>query len=339
MIVLQGFPPNRTTTNPYLVMLAETLRAQPDVEVQNFTWKTALTGTFDVYHVHWPENLGSGSSPLKSLARQLLTLAFLARLKAKRIPIVRTVHNLERPSGLGRLQHRILDIFDNQTAVRIRLNRHTPCPPGSAVRLIPHGHYIDWFGRFPEPQTVPGRIAFTGLVRRYKGVESLITAFRALRGPGLSLHVAGNPSSESISGEIRRLCGDDQRIHLSLAFQSEEDFAREIREAQLVVLPYKLMHNSGGTLAALSLQRPVLIPDNEINRELAREVGPGWVHLFSGELTAGDLQRAVDAVEQNPPAQAPDLSSRGWEHTGRAHVRAYEQALHRIGASIPGVPA
>lgn len=233
------------------------------------------------------QNLGSGSSPLKSLARQLLTLAFLARLKAKRIPIVRTVHNLERPSGLGRLQHRILDIFENQTAVRIRLNRHTPCPPGSAVRLIPHGHYIDWFSRFPAPQTVPGRIAFTGLVRRYKGVESLITAFRALRGPGLSLHVAGNPSSESISGEIRRLCGDDQRIHLSLEFQSEEDFAREIREAQLVVLPYKLMHNSGGTLAALSLQRPVLLPDNEINRELAREVGPGWVHLFSGELTAG----------------------------------------------------
>lgn len=339
MIVLQGFPPNRATTNPYLVMLADTLRAKPDIQIVNFTWRTAFTRRFDVYHTHWPENLGKGSTPLKSLGRQLLTLGFLCRLKMQRIPIVRTMHNLERPEGLSALHSRILDLIDAQTAMRIRLNQHTPCPAGSAVSLIPHGHYVDWFNKFSRPDAIPGRLTFAGLVRRYKGVEVLIGAFGDLQDASLSLCIAGNPTSASIAEEVRRLADGDQRIELDLKFQSEQEFAQRISESELVILPYHLMHNSGGTLAALSLNRPVLIPDNQINRELSAEVGSGWVYLFDGALDPADIANTLESLRSHPPAGVPDLSGRSWDYSGESHVRAYEQALRLLGAPRPGVSA
>ena len=41
-----------------------------------------------------------------------------------------------------------------------------------------------------------------------------------------------------------------------------------------MVLPYRQMHNSGAVLAALSLDRPVLVPATD-QRGLGAEVGPG----------------------------------------------------------------
>lgn len=328
MIVLQGFPPNRSTTNPYLIMLAESLRALPQVEVLNFTWKTAFTGKFDVYHTHWPENLGTGSNKIKSVARQLLTLAFLLRLRITRVPIVRTVHNLERPTGLSWTQRRLLDLIDAQTSVRVRLNAHTPIPPHAAVQLIPHGHYLQWFSKYSLPETIPGRLAFAGLVRRYKGIETLLSAFVDLADSQLTLSISGRPTSRDLEEEIRYAAGRDARVRLFLEFQSEEDFARRIAESELVILPYHLMHNSGGTFAALSLNRPVLIPDNQINRELSEEVGLGWIHLFQGELTDTHISTALSAIRNNPPASPPDLSARSWDAAGERHQTAY---LHGLG--------
>ncbi len=72
-----------------------------------------------------------------------------------------------------------------------------------------------------------------------------------------------------------------------------------------MVLPYREMHNSGAALTALSLNRPVLVPDNEVNRELAEEVGPGWVFRYDGELTGRHLLDALAAHRARPPARVP----------------------------------
>ena len=105
--------------------------------------------------------------------------------------------------------------------------------------------------------------------------------------------------------------------------------------AELVVLPYRHMHNSGSVLAALSLGRPVLVPDNEVNRRLADEVGPGWVHLYQDEIDSGDLVAAFASMRRTPLTGGPDLSRRTWEATGVEHVRAFRRALSRDAGSRP----
>src|SRR3712207_2143920 len=128
-----------------------------------------------------------------------------------------------------------------------------------------------------------------------------------------------------LGAELAAAAAADPRVSVSLGFLADDDLVAEVTAAELVVLPYREMHNSGGTLAALSLDRPVLVPDNPVNEQLAAEVGPGWVHRYAGELTAGHLVDAVTALRAAPPAAPPDLSGRDWDRVGEAHAAAYRQ--------------
>ena len=163
------------------------------------------------------------------------------------------------------------------------INTTTEARPGLPVERIPTV-IIRLVREFVVPDSVRGRITYFGTVRRYKGVESLVQAFRGIGRPSLSLHISGRLSSPDLEVGIRSLAGDDRRISMSFSFLSDEALVQEVGEAELVVLPYPKMHNSGATLAALSLGRPVLVPANAVNQRLGEEVGPGWVHLYDGDL-------------------------------------------------------
>jgi beta-1,4-mannosyltransferase len=331
LTVLQSFPNPRPTTNPYLVMLQQSLRSLPDVEVKNFSWRTALLGKYDVFHVHWPEILVDGRSPLKKIVRQALTLGLLLRLLIFRTPLVRTVHNVEMPQGISRRERLLLRLVDKATTLRIRLNNTTPIPAGEPFRTIPHGHYRDWFAPITPQNQVPGQIGYIGLIRRYKGVEELVRAFRGTSrmADDISLRLAGNPTSEALAESIRSAAHGDSRIHLDLRFISDEDLVGVITSSELVVLPYRFMHNSAGVLTSLSLGRPVLVPDNEVNRKLAEEVGPGWVFLFEGPLTSEHLTRTLEGLRTAGPRTDPNLNGREWGTAGLDHVVAYRQAMRR----------
>jgi beta-1,4-mannosyltransferase len=328
LVVLQSFPTPRETTNPYLVLLAASITEQPDVVLRTFSWRRALLSRYDVFHVHWPEILVSGHSPLKKAVRQVLFVLFLLRLRLTRTPLVRTLHNLHLPEGISRREVVLLRLAERWTTLWIRLNATTPAPAGARSVTIVHGHYRDWFARHPEPAPRPGHLAFVGLVRRYKGVTGLTEAFAqtAAAEPDWTLRIAGRPSTEELAAELHTAAAADPRVSLSLQFLSDAELVHEIGAAELVVLPYREMHNSGGALAALSLDRPVLVPDNEVNKLLAEEVGPGWVFRYAGELTGADLRAAVAARRAGTAADRPDLSAREWPAAGRAHVDAYRTA-------------
>ncbi|MBJ7454342.1 MAG: glycosyltransferase [Blastococcus sp.] len=331
LVVLQSFPRPRRTTNPYLVMLRDGLEALPGVEVLTFSWRRALRGGYDVFHVHWPEILVNGHSPLKKLVRQVLFVLLVLRLRLTRTPLVRTVHNLHLPEGISRRETWLLRWAERRTSLRIRINEATEVGDGAPVATIVHGHYRDWYGVHPRSERQPGRLTFFGLVRRYKGVDLLVDAFEGTRDTeGLTLRIAGNPSSDELAGVLRAAAEQDGRISLALEYLSDPDLVTEVSAAELVVLPYREMHNSGGALTALSLDTPVLVPDNEANRGLSDEVGPGWVHRYSGALTAEHLTGALEALRAAPPAAAPDLGRRDWSRVGEAHVAAYREALAAV---------
>lgn len=329
LTVLQSFPEPRATTNPYLVLLARSLGSLPATTVLNFSWRRALLAKYDVFHVHWPEILVDGKSPFKKTIRQALAVVLVARLRITKTPIVRTVHNVELPHGISRREVFLLRMIDRQTTMRIRLNDETLIPKNSPHTTIPHGDYRSWFSRYPGAAVVAGQLAYVGLIRRYKGVDRLVRVFRGTEKlmEGLSLYLAGNPSTKELAASITDLAGSDLRITLKLAFLSDEELVGIVTSSELVVLPYRFMHNSGGTLMALSLGRPVLVPDNGVNRKLREEVGPGWVFTYEGDLTATQLVETVLEVRRDQHRAAPDFSRRNWEDAARAHEQAYRLAL------------
>lgn len=328
--VLESFPEPKATTNPYIVQLAAALRETPGVRLSTFSVRTALFGRYDVFHVHWPDNLIGGHKVLGRIARRLTSALFFARLQLTRTPVVRTWHNLERPAGLGRIDTVLLDWLDALTTLRIRLNDSTD-PGAHRVVTIPHGHYRDWYAPFARSPRQPGHLAYAGLVRAYKGVDELITAFTATTAPGLTLAVTGKPGGPEQAAQVRSLAGDDPRVTFDLRYVDEAELVTALTRAELVALPYRHLHNSGTVLAALSLNRPVLVPNGEVTRRLAAEVGEEWVIRFDGGLTPAVLEAAAGRAATISESAAPDLSRRGWADAGAAHSEAFAEALRLRG--------
>ncbi|WP_454851895.1 glycosyltransferase [Promicromonospora soli] len=317
----------RSTTNPYITMLTAALRRNPGIEVVTYSPRAALLGRYDVVHLHWPETIVGlgGRRRMGRLVRGLLAGLFLTRLALTRTPVVRTVHNVELPADADPVQLVLLRWFDRLTTHRIVLNDRTECP--GPVTTIPHGHYRDWYGG-PRSTVITGRLQYVGLVRRYKGVEALVEAFRSVADGSLTLGIAGAASTPDLAATITALADGDPRVTLRFDFLSDDELVATITAAELVVLPYRFMHNSGTVLAALSLDRPVLVPDTPVNADLAAEVGPGWIHTFTGDLTSEALVAALSAARE-PRAASPDLRAREWASAGEAHLAVYRAAIHR----------
>ena len=333
IVVLQSTPSPDDTTNPYLVQL---FRAFPrSVETRYYSLRTALFARYDLFHVHWPEYLLRHPSRPRALFKRLGMCALLLRLWATGTPVVRTLHNLQPHEDGGWMERLLLRGLDRLTTRRIRINAAGDDDREAADTIL-HGHYRDWFAARRVPATVPGRVLYFGLIRPYKGVESLLDAFRALPGSALdgiapTLRVVGNPATEAMRATVQSACDADPRIGALLRYVDDDVLAREIGEAQLVVLPYRQMLNSGALLLALSLSRPVLVPWSEANARLADEVGPGWVRLYRDALDADTLADALHALQAAPPQGVPDLSRRDWPALGRQHHATYASALRAAG--------
>ncbi|THG30802.1 glycosyltransferase [Naasia lichenicola] len=321
--VLQSFPGRGPQTNPYLLQLTDSLGS--DVEVMYFSWRTALLGSYDVLHLHWPERLARGSSTAKTFVRRLALMALIARISRRKTPVVRTMHNLATHEAGDRWERALLRAMDARTTAWIRLNPFTPTPSEVSTVTIRHGHYRDWYPQPSSSDVIPGRILFFGLIRPYKGVEDLIGAFAALDDPSASLRLAGKPKSAELAGSIAAASLGDHRVSSVLRHLADDELSQEIGASQLVVLPYRAVHNSGAAILALSLGRPVLMPSGETTEWLSEEMGPGWVRTFAGPLTPEILREALAAAAEL--AGHPDLSRLEWRGIGEAHVRAYRAAI------------
>lgn len=325
--VLESFPEPRATTNPYITQLHRALLAEPSIRVTTFSWRAALLSRYDIFHTHWPEILVDGHSAVKKIVRQGLFVGLLLRLRLQSIPVVRTMHNLDLPSGLSRWQRWLLGALDRRVVHRIVLNETTQA--STAPRsVILHGDYRDWFADQPSLPTVPGRVTFVGLIRRYKNVTALIAAFRTLPdGLATSLRVCGRPSSEHLLSDLQAAAGSDPRVTIVAEFLDDAGLAKEIHEAEIVVLPYREMHNSGTALLALSLGRPVLVPRNVTTLALADEVGADWVQTYDGDFDAAALATALLAIRAADLAgRVPNLAARSWSTAAEQHLIAFRTA-------------
>lgn len=327
--VLQSVRPPTATTNPYVVQLVDACRAHTDVDY--FGWWRGILGRYDVLHVHWPEVMLRRDGRAARLAAQLRFAALMLRVTVTGTPVVRTLHNVAAHEAGSWWEGLLLTWCERRTRYWILLNPGTPLPRPAPGRVIPHGHYRDWYpvtGTAP----VPGRLLHFGLIRPYKGLDVLLQAFRELPDPTASLRIVGRPSTLRLRALVEDSCAQDPRITALLDYVDDATLAGELERAQLVVLPYRELHNSGALLLALSLDRPALVPDGPTTRAMAAEVGPGWVVTFDGELGAPALVDAL-AMTSRRPCGRPALSGRDWPAVAEAHLEVYRAV--RRGGGMP----
>jgi glycosyltransferase involved in cell wall biosynthesis len=183
-------------------------------------------------------------------------------------------------------------------------------------------------------------ILFFGRIRRYKGLEYLIDAFRRLPrvGQDYRLVIAGqadmaDPYWASVFDQIRK----DERtggVLLNLEFIPDREVESYFKAADVLVLPYRNIYQSGILFLALSFGLPVLASDVGSLKDDIVEGRNGCV--FKPEDSAdlantieryfkSDLYAQLDQRRHEIRNEAARRHS--WEAAARTTMNAYAQLL------------
>ncbi|HUN60357.1 MAG TPA: glycosyltransferase family 4 protein [Candidatus Sulfotelmatobacter sp.] len=142
-------------------------------------------------------------------------------------------------------------------------------------------------------------ILFLGRIKPYKGIEYLLAAFQQLlkKDASYRLIIAGEPhkGSEEYLGEIQRMVEhdfDQGQVLLKVQFIPDEQMELYLKAADVLVLPYKDIFQSGILFLAYSFGLPVVATDVGSFKEEIVEGETGFI-CKPGDAT--DMARALES--------------------------------------------
>ncbi|MEV4687290.1 hypothetical protein [Microbacterium sp. LWH3-1.2] len=325
-LVMMSFTPPTAASNPYVHLLVASLN-DAGVKVEFFSWRRLLRGSVRLLHVHWPETMLQRRTRIGRVVSRVLFLLLLVRVKLRWTAVVRTVHNRAPHEGAAGMDAWLLRQLDVVTTLWINLNPDVFAPNGRPAVVIPHGELGSWYEKHElGTGTVPPvDLLYFGLVRPYKGVDRLASIVAEQE--AFSLRIAGRPLDEDLRLVLESVSAASKNIQLDLRHIPDDELIAYIRASRLIVLPYTKFENSGSANLALDLGTPVLVRESPSSRELQQLFGTGLVHLFSGDLSAGDLAAALQIRSDALPGSRPIVPHREWNNQAALHKAAYGDAL------------
>jgi glycosyltransferase involved in cell wall biosynthesis len=134
--------------------------------------------------------------------------------------------------------------------------------PQEKLRVIPHGAF-DYLTRQDHAAPLPAdletdaRVILTfGLIRPYKGTDTLVEAFQEIE--GAELWIVGAPRMPM--DDLRELADRAKgRVRFVDRFVTDPEIPAFMRRADLVVLPYRNIEQSGVLYTALAFGRPLVL--------------------------------------------------------------------------------
>jgi glycosyltransferase involved in cell wall biosynthesis len=201
---------------------------------------------------------------------QWLTMPALdALLLPSKRPRVMTAHYVLPPLPSRRQLASARRVFGRMDAViahsehgATRLREEVGLDPGR-VHVIPHGSF-DYLTRLLKEEPLPAElegaegpvILFFGLLRPYKGLDTLLRAFRDVE--GAELWVVGNPRMDV--EPLRRLAAEAPgRVRFLTRFVEDAEIPAIFRRADVVVLPYRDVEHSGVLYTGLAFAKPMVL--------------------------------------------------------------------------------
>jgi glycosyltransferase involved in cell wall biosynthesis len=208
------------------------------------------------------------------------------------------------------------------------------------VRVIHHGAF-DYLTRLPEEKPLPGElqgaegpvILFFGLLRPYKGLDTLLAAFRRVE--GAELWIVGNPRMDV--GPLRDLAREAPgRVRFLTRFVDDAEIPAIFRRADLVVLPYRDAEQSGVLYTGLAFGKPLVLSAVGGFPEVAAQ---GAARLVPAEDVAALAASLRDLVANETAradlAAAAERAAAGaysWDEAARQTLALYRDLLERAPA-------
>lgn len=360
ILMIPSYAKSVEETNPYQGLLSQGLESE-GVKVKHWSYcqgklpicKAAIAKNrfVDIVHIHWIYLFLEGENKLLFMISCIKFLAdvFITRLAG--LKIVWTVHNsISHDSKFPSLELWTRQQFVKLVDRVICLNKMTletiakeyRFNPAKAV-VIPHGHYRDVYHPSVEltearkelglPES--GRLYLNlGLLRPYKGIENLLQVWRENQDifAGDILLIAGKPSDESYAEKLQQLAEGIEGIFIYPQFVENSKLHLYFSAANVVVLPFKKILNSGSFILAMSFGKPVIAPRLGGLLEVA---GDADELLYDSEDEVG-LQKAMQKSSEIDLEQLSKLVEKAcdrldWNLIAQQTLGVYNLAIRREG--------
>ena len=304
--------------------------AAPDVTVREHFYRHALPGPrrFTRFAQHVPDMLRyrRAARAADVVHFQWLSVQALdVHLLPNRHPRILTAHDVlprePKPSQLAGqrgLYERMDAIVVHSEHGATRLRDELGLDPAK-VHVIPHGILDNLAAVQPVPLFAKTRpvVLVLGLIRPYKGLDVLLDAWRQAR-PDAELWVVGMPRMDTSF-----IHGPDVRT--ALRFVSGAELAGAFEAADLVVLPYREIDQSGVLFTALAFGKPLLLSSVGGFPEIegAKLVPPGDALALAQALSTlladpAELERMAAA------SRALAAGPYGWDGIAQRTLALYE---------------
>jgi glycosyltransferase involved in cell wall biosynthesis len=207
------------------------------------------------------------------------------------------------------------------------------------VRVIHHGAF-DYLTRLPREAPLPPElegaegpvILFFGLLRPYKGIDTLLEAFRRIE--GAELWIAGNPRMDV--EPLRRLAAEAPgRVRFLARFVEDAEIPAIMRRADVVALPYRDVEHSGVLYAALAFGKPLVLSAVGGFPEVAETGAARLVPPEDPRALAATLDELLtDEAARTELSEAATRAATGpysWDAAAAATLTLYRQLLEGRG--------
>lgn len=210
------------------------------------------------------------------------------------------------------------------------------------IHIVPHGNYLGFLPTLPSKSASKAKFGFNddafvvlffGQLKRVKRLDLLINAAGLARSSGLdrmSLLVAGSTSDTDLAelDDLVSKAGIRDAVQLHARYISNEEIPSYFAAADLTVLPYDNIYQSGVVLLAMTNGVPVLTSDIPGMLEVVRN---GHTGLTFAAGDKEDLARKLidiangrwNLAEIAKQAQDYALTEHSWTKCGLATLSAY----------------
>lgn len=267
-----------------------------------------------------------------------LTAIWGCRFLGMRVAL--TIHDIEsfgspRSSSIRRLALAGANILIFQNRFSKETFERLSGTTGQRSAIVPHGHYCDAYPNPPSREDARCHLGlgsddfiflFFGNPRKEKGLDLLIRALAPLRGqPGWLLLIAGKmkPTQEAAIRGLVAEAGLEDRVRMNTRHIPDEETPDYYRAADIIVVPYRQIYESGVTIMSMSMARAALVSDLEPLTEKIIPAKTGLVFHCNDEanLTAAlleSLDRRNELDSFGKEGQIQVKTKRNWTRIGQS---------------------
>jgi glycosyltransferase involved in cell wall biosynthesis len=343
MIKILAFPAYKNKdSNPYNYLLYSGIEKQ-GVDVKEFSFKRSLSLNYDLIHIHWPELYLNSHYLLKAYLYTFMFIFCLMFSKVFGKKIIWTAHNLKAHNvrypklskvfwaaylplvdGVISLSKANEKLFFGKFNFKQKIQS----------TVIHHGLYASYYQNSVTKQAAKKYFSideskkvclFIGQVKAYKNVEALVKLFdeeKALN--NVVLIIAGKFESKAYFNQVNLQAAANKNIIIHDKFIFDNDLQYYFNAAEICLLPFKDIFNSGSVLLAASYKTPVIAPYCENFIEYADLIGMYSISTYANEISAGFIVNKLAGPDVKFTAVSDDLS---WSNLQEKLSRYYRNVL------------